>query len=566
MDGSCRRVTRTSREWIADVWGRAGVVLALAVSAVVLPAAATLGDTAPQNPLDPETPPTVAADALPTVQINGVVWTQAVSAGLVYAGGSFSSARPAGSPPGSHTVTRRNMLAYSVRSGRLVQGFAPSFNGQVRAVAVSPDGSRVYVGGNFTAVNGVRRGHIAALDPSTGALVRGFAPPVNSSVNALVVAKGVVYAGGDFTSVGNKPRARLAAFRPGTGALLAWHPSANGGSVKALALSPDGSRLVAGGSFTTLDGSSEPGYGLGAVSTATGALLPFAVSSVIRNAGTYSGITSLSGDSRYVYGTAFKFQTGAGPLEGVFSAGWDGTLHWVDDCHGDTYSAHPQGDVIYVAGHSYNCSNIGGFPESAPPRTHYRAIAFGRSVTGVDLPEPNSSQYTSYAGLPTSSVLTWFPEMNVGSYTGQNQGPWSVAGNRDYVVMGGEFTRVNGKAQQGLVRYAVSDIAPNQQGPRLFGDSYPIEVSATLPGHVQVDWSANYDRDNEYLTYSVFRDGGTSADRVYKTRVRAPFWNLVPMQFTDSGLAGGSTHRYQVVVSDPFGNVAKSPWADVTVM
>ena len=37
-------------------------------------------------------------------------------------------------------------------------------------ITASPDGSRVYVGGDFTAVDGAARGHVAAFDTATGAL------------------------------------------------------------------------------------------------------------------------------------------------------------------------------------------------------------------------------------------------------------------------------------------------------------------------------------------------------------------------------------------------------------
>ena len=48
-------------------------------------------DTAPPVPT---TPATVSADSLPTVQIDGIVWSQAVVGNTVYAGGSFANARP----------------------------------------------------------------------------------------------------------------------------------------------------------------------------------------------------------------------------------------------------------------------------------------------------------------------------------------------------------------------------------------------------------------------------------------------------------------------------------------
>jgi hypothetical protein len=61
----------------------------------------------------------VTADALPTAQINGVVWTQVVVGDRVFAGGEFSSARPAGAAPGSQERRRWNLISYNVRTGAL---------------------------------------------------------------------------------------------------------------------------------------------------------------------------------------------------------------------------------------------------------------------------------------------------------------------------------------------------------------------------------------------------------------------------------------------------------------
>ena len=73
-------------------------------------------DTAPP---DPTTPVTVSADSLPTVQIDGVVWSQAIVGNTVYAGGSFANARPAGSAAGTNLTPRANMLSYDITTGNL---------------------------------------------------------------------------------------------------------------------------------------------------------------------------------------------------------------------------------------------------------------------------------------------------------------------------------------------------------------------------------------------------------------------------------------------------------------
>ena len=61
------------------------------------------------------------ADALPTVQIDsGIVWSQDMVGNIVYAGGSFSNARPAGAAKGTSLTPRGNLLAYDIRTGQLV--------------------------------------------------------------------------------------------------------------------------------------------------------------------------------------------------------------------------------------------------------------------------------------------------------------------------------------------------------------------------------------------------------------------------------------------------------------
>ena len=47
---------------------------------------------------------TVSADGLPTVQINGVAWTQVIIGNTVFVGGNFTEARPAGAAAGTGTV------------------------------------------------------------------------------------------------------------------------------------------------------------------------------------------------------------------------------------------------------------------------------------------------------------------------------------------------------------------------------------------------------------------------------------------------------------------------------
>ena len=95
---------------------------------------------APVNPNDPKTPVTVSNDALPDAadQRRGVEHGLIVN-NVVYAGGSFTNARPAGSAAGRNTAARSNLMAFNVTTGALMTNFTPTFNGQIRSLAVSPD-------------------------------------------------------------------------------------------------------------------------------------------------------------------------------------------------------------------------------------------------------------------------------------------------------------------------------------------------------------------------------------------------------------------------------------------
>lgn len=368
------------------------VAVAMMLALALLPGPGALADTAPSDPANPATPPTVSADGLPTVQIDGVAWQQLVVGNTVYVVGSFTTARPAGSAPGTNTVVRNNILAYDITTGNLNTTFAPSLNAQAKAITAAPDGSRIYVAGAFTQVNGVSQPYVAALNPATGALITSFAPKVNSRVYALAATNTSVFMGGWFSGVGSVSRSRLAAVRASDAALLSWNPVVAGGDVNNMVISPDGTKLVAGGSFTSVNGSSNPGYGMAALNTLTGDLLPWAVNGVARNGGVNASIYSLATDGTSVYGTGYVFGSG-GNLEGAFSATWNGgVVNWVEDCHGDSYGVYPSDTAVYVVGHPHYCGNIGGFPETSP-RTHHRALSFSKARTGTITTEPSTSYF-----------------------------------------------------------------------------------------------------------------------------------------------------------------------------
>ena len=514
--------------------------------------------SAAASPLVPLPADGITSDALPTAQIDGVAWSQAVVGNTVYAGGKFNNARPAGAAPGTNLTPRGNLLSYNLTTGVLNTSFAPMLNAQVLAVAASPDGSRIYVGGDFTTANGQPRSRVAAYSTSTGALISSFAPSVNSQVRALVATNDTVYVGGSFAGSGTTPRGNLAAFRASDGALTGWNPNADY-IVSALALTEDGTAVIAGGSFQNVGGS--PAYGLAKVNAVTGARLSWNATNTVRNAGADAGVTSLHVDGNKVYGTTYHFGPG-GNLEGPFQADvTTGDVTWVVDCHGDTYSSYATGGVVYTVGHAHFCGNVGGgFPEFQP-RTWVNAMAFTTEPTGTHLHEV--FRYPNWGGFPSPSIVSWLPDTAIGSFTGQSQAGWSVAGNDDYVVLGGEFPRVNRVGQQGLVRFARRSMAPRAEGPK-----FPVGLTPTLvptsATSVRVSWPPGVDRDDLALTYKLIRDGAT-ATPIYTTTASSNLWTLPALGYKDTGLAPGSTHKYRVIANDPDGNTIYGGTASVTL-
>ena len=291
-------------------------------------------------------PSTVTADPLPTVQIDsGVVWTQVVVGNKVFAGGTFSNARPAGAAPGTSLTPRSNIQAYDIRTGQLDTGFAPTINGPVKALAASPDGTKLYVGGTFNTVNGQTRWNFAAFDIATGALSNTVKPAIGGSyVNAIAATDDKVYVGGLIGAAGGQARKNLAAFNASTGAILDWQPVTDL-QVDAMTLTPSKDKLIVGGRFSTVNNVSQ--RGLAAMDLTSGAVLPWIAPTIVQNGfnnGTSqsgkAGIFALSADADSVFGTGWVYaNVTVGNLEGSFSAEpGSGAMQWMEDCHGDTYS------------------------------------------------------------------------------------------------------------------------------------------------------------------------------------------------------------------------------------
>jgi hypothetical protein len=130
-------------------------------------------------------------------------------------------------------------------------------------------GSRVYVGGSFNRIAGVRRSNLAALD-RTSLRALPWNPranlKANGGIDSLAASRNTVWVAGTFTRIGGARRAHLAALDTRSGLAKAWNPHVNGpvSSIKRL-----GSTIYLVGSFTKVGNVLRPA-GLAAVDAISG--------------------------------------------------------------------------------------------------------------------------------------------------------------------------------------------------------------------------------------------------------------------------------------------------------
>ena len=519
--------------------------------------------------------PVYTAAPLPTVQIDGVAWGQLVVGDVVYVVGSFNSARPAGAPAGQQEVPRSNILVYDLTTGELIEDFAPTLNGAGRSLALSEDGKTLYVAGEFDRVNDEWHSRLAAFDISQGhgTLISSFQPVFSTTVKDIAVAGDTLYVGGYFTKVNKQQRTRLAALKASTGELLDWTASAEGpnAQVYAIEVSPDHSKVVIGGSFSSVNGSSRPGYGMALLDASTGEVLPMPVNDTVRTAGDKAAIFDIAVDEDGFYGTAYSAvgRLDEANLEGSFKADWNGNLVWLEPCHGDTYGIAPTKDTVYTVGHAHSCETIYGFPNMPEVRKdgqhplYVRAMAFTNSpdITIRHQGVVDGYQDWSTSGLKSPTIIGWYPDLEAGKFTKTSQAAYKVDVTDSYVLMVGEFIEADGKVQQGIVRYPRRAGQPTLP-PEGKAENLAAKAEVTTSGSVKVSFTATWDRDDPTLTYSLYRDNETTpvaTEKISDTR-----WALNDHSLEDTTCSAGE-HTYRLVVSDPSGNTITAQMPSVTV-
>lgn len=474
---------------------------------------------------------TLSANVSPMYQTNNTVHSVVVSKGVVYAGGLFTSVRPPGSALGSNETARSHIAAFSTTTGAPTS-FAPTLNGDVYSLALSADGSRLYAAGSFTQVNGQTRNHFAAFDLPAGTLDPSWAPSATSGSGYSVAAgASVVYLGGTFTKVNNVADQRIAAVNTTTGALVPGFAGSASNEVGAIAVAPDNSRVIIVGSFNTVDG--QPLHGSASLSPTTGALEPWAANGVLPNTALCTSIGTtviIVGTTAYIAGDGLQ----PGCYDGDFAATVsDGTVIWNSPCGGATEALAMIGGVLYKGSHMHDCSytqggKFGGFSGGL----------FRSSFTFHHLIAQDPSD---------GSFEHWSPDTN--GANGTKAGPYALATDGTQLFLGGDFTTVNSKAQEGLARWA-----PGPSAAPARPSVAPTAV-ASGPGDITVTFPAVVDNDTGNLTYTLYRGSTVIATM----RAESWVWAQPTLRFTDTGRTPGTAYTYHYHASDGTTTTTNSP-------
>jgi outer membrane protein assembly factor BamB len=346
-----------------------------------------------------------------TVQTDGRVTAIVSAGGQVYLAGYFTHV---------NGIPRNHLAAVDATTGQLT-AWDPNANGAVQALAVSSDGTRIYAGGPFTSVGGLSRPRLAAIDTSTGGADATFTPRTDAEVKAIAVRGNSVYIGGRFARANSQPRTRLALLDGTTGALdPSWAPTANG-VVRTLAVSADGSRVYAGGDFTSINGASRP-Y-LASLDPATGAL-----------SGAWTSPSAPNGTVFDVQESAGRLYSAEGGPGGALTA-YDpstGNSIWRKTADGDVQALAVMGGEIYAGGHFLSFSGHA--------RQMFAAVDAATGAT-----DPNWAP--SAHGANCSSV--WSPDPC-------SDFVWAMEADASMgrLYAGGDFRKVSGTPHAGLAQFS----------------------------------------------------------------------------------------------------------------
>jgi hypothetical protein len=251
------------------VFAAAAAMLAYAVPAAE---AGTGGEAPPAGVVSPVPPSSVPHFPASTSQVEQIrQLTQC--GGTMYAVGTFTTIRR-----NSTTYTRSDIFSFSATAPYAVTSWAPKVVGTYGTTSnasntlntigfASGNCADAYIGGNFSSVNGTAVKDIAEISTTTGNVVTAFKSSASAPVETILGVGSHLLVGGRFTTInGDSTDSYLVSLSPATGKSDSFlhlsisgnyqfaGVSSNATHVYNQQLSPDGTRDLVEGDFTSVGG------------------------------------------------------------------------------------------------------------------------------------------------------------------------------------------------------------------------------------------------------------------------------------------------------------------------
>lgn len=179
----------------------------LAIVALLVPALA--------QPAHAQLDSTLSDEHTPFGGVDGPIRAVAIVGDELWVGGTFTTAYEA---DGSGASPRSNLARFSYNDGSLL---APLADVNATVNAITFDGvDTVYLGGDFTSIDGDSAPYMAAMSPFSGKVGPRFESGADGAVHDLEWHEGALFVAGEFSSWNGASGANLIRVDPGTGARI----------------------------------------------------------------------------------------------------------------------------------------------------------------------------------------------------------------------------------------------------------------------------------------------------------------------------------------------------------
>ncbi len=465
--------------------------------------------------------------------IHDYVKTIAQIGNTIYLGGKFLRVQHG---IGGPTFTQSYLAAFDVNTGEWIPSFNPAINAPVWKIAASPDGTKLFVGGEFTNVNGVANTTaLAALDPATGTpvpattwLAYASRPSGTYDVRAMSIQGQWLYLGGNFTTISGGTgsnfvgpltlsrlsRVRLSDGRPDWN----WVPTLETAPMDINA-SSQGDRVYMVGTFSVLNGVTLNPTHQAVIDTTTGAavhgLKPWIPSSAA--ATDPSNAILEVGDHVYQGGSQHYLQSYA-RSDYSFERGFI-----TQNTGGDYQALASKDGILYGSCHcvtDYQYEDTTSFPT---PQGYTR-------VDPINL----------IGAYDMTNNLEAVPEFHPTQLTTSGDGPWALFFDSNGCMWaGGDLIRQGASASAyygGYEKFCDRDTT---------APTTPTNSHATLNGNdVTLTWNASTDNAATPIHYEILKDDPTFGTIVIGT--------TFDRTLTDSNVVSSS--RYFIRAVDEQGN------------